>query len=134
LCVPLIYNSICSCCYDAVSNAVRVNRQSYLDKNQNHVVFCGLNFFYLTKRKDQYRFSSTACRLVGSFLSDRCQKVVIGNEYFQEASIGLGNLQGSVLSNTADSSSMLMTYKSILTVSEPTCKKLSIWSRAIWME
>jgi retron-type reverse transcriptase len=52
----------------------------------------------LLKLKNNFGLSSTACRLIGSFLDGRRQKVVMNNEISSEAPISSGSPQGSILS------------------------------------
>jgi retron-type reverse transcriptase len=52
----------------------------------------------LRKLKNNYGFSSTACRLIGSFLAGRSQRVVVNNETSSVSQVTSGSPQGSILS------------------------------------
>jgi Reverse transcriptase (RNA-dependent DNA polymerase) len=52
----------------------------------------------LRKLKHNYGLSSVACRLIGSFLDGRRQRVVVNNETSSEQSVSSGSPQGSILS------------------------------------
>jgi hypothetical protein len=52
----------------------------------------------LWKLRVKFGLSSTACKLFGSFLGQRAQKVMVDGEFSDVASVEMGSPQGSVLS------------------------------------